>query len=443
MVFTQVIENFVIIWRGLVTAVSAVVAAFTAVGTAVQSVVSTMASVGTQISNAWNAIPGIVSAVWNTVVTTVTGAITSLVTIVVNGGTQVMTEVGTWPGRIKGFFADAGSWLVEAGKNIVQGLISGISDMATAAVAKAQELASSVKNAFTSFLGIHSPSTVMADIGGFIGQGLIDGLKSKQSEIEKTVQGIGQTVKDVFDWSGYAQRGLDAGFDFAGANADQFMSDLGIGGKGFISQLGEQGLKLGTQLAGQALTHRRDLDVSGYRPSTAIWWHCVSCRSGGRTAFLVLPWFTSLRLVESRRSVPCKSRTERCRSSPPTGACAVSRALAPIRVVVSALDYPTDRPIGRAPVDSLNTPWGTPSDWRTGAVRSSGVGARCTQRRLENRPTTSSGVSTRKYFTGLPGMVPARQLFVSFTRAWRAASRDIPARSAISRTVECSSVSIV
>ncbi|SKT67092.1 Uncharacterised protein [Mycobacteroides abscessus subsp. abscessus] len=32
------------------------------------------------------------------------------------------------------------------------------------------------------------------------------------------------------------------------------MSDLGISGKGFISQLGEQGLKLGTQFAGQALT---------------------------------------------------------------------------------------------------------------------------------------------------------------------------------------------
>ncbi len=126
--------------------------------------------------------------------------------------------------------------------------------MIDSAVAKAKELAGAVKNAVTGFLGIHSPSTVMADIGGFIGDGLINGMKAKQGEIEKTAQSIGQSIKDAFDWSDYEQRGIDAGFAFAGANADQFMSDLGISGKGFISQLGEQGLKLGTQFAGQALT---------------------------------------------------------------------------------------------------------------------------------------------------------------------------------------------
>lgn len=173
---------------------------------------------------------------------------------IADAGSQIMAEVGSWPGKIQSFFSDAINWLVDAGRNVVQGLIKGISGMIDSAVAKAKELAGAVKNAVTGFLGIHSPSTVMAAIGGFIGDGLINGLKSKQGQIEKTAQSIGQTVKDAFDWSGYAQRGLDAGFAFAGANADQFMSDLGIGGKGFISQLGEQTLKLGTQFAGQGLT---------------------------------------------------------------------------------------------------------------------------------------------------------------------------------------------
>ncbi|MBN7319707.1 hypothetical protein IUS99_23375 [Mycobacteroides abscessus subsp. massiliense] len=172
---------------------------------------------------------------------------------IAEAGSQIMAEVGSWPGKIQSFFSDAINWLVDAGRNVVQGLINGISGMIDSAVAKAKELAGAVKNAVTGFLGIHSPSTVMADIGGFIGQGLIDGLKSKQGEIEKTAQGIGQSVRDAFDWSGYAQRGIDAGFAFAGANADQLMSDLGIGGKGFISQLGEQGLKFGMDFAGKAL----------------------------------------------------------------------------------------------------------------------------------------------------------------------------------------------
>ncbi|RIS72117.1 hypothetical protein D2E70_04080 [Mycobacteroides abscessus] len=173
---------------------------------------------------------------------------------IAEAGSAILSEVGSWPGKIQSFFSDAINWLVDAGRNVVQGLINGISGMIDSAVAKAREMAQRVKDAVTDFLGIHSPSTVMAAIGGFIGDGLINGLKSKQGQIEKTAQSIGQTVKDAFDWSGYAQRGLDAGFAFAGANADQFMSDLGIGGKGFISQLGEQTLKLGTQFAGQGLT---------------------------------------------------------------------------------------------------------------------------------------------------------------------------------------------
>ncbi|MBN7499037.1 hypothetical protein I3U82_02845 [Mycobacteroides abscessus subsp. abscessus] len=205
-------------------------------------------------ANLWGSIQSAATSAWNGIVSAVSSAITNVVSAIVSGGSQIMAEVGSWPGKIQSFFADAGSWLIAAGENIVRGLIAGIGNMITSAVAKAKELAGAVKNAVTGFLGIHSPSTVMADIGGFIGDGLINGMKAKQGQIEKTAQSIGQSIKDAFDWSDYEQRGIDAGFAFAGANADQFMSDLGISGKGFISQLGEQGLKLGTQLAGQALT---------------------------------------------------------------------------------------------------------------------------------------------------------------------------------------------
>ncbi|MBN7451771.1 phage tail protein [Mycobacteroides abscessus] len=228
------------VWQGLKDSWNAVVSFF-------QGAVSFFA-------NMWSSIQSAASGAWNGIVSAVSAAISNVVSAIVSGGSQIMAEVGSWPGKIQSFFADAGSWLVSAGQALVQGFITGISGMIDSAVAKATELASRVKSAVTGFLGIHSPSTVMADIGGFIGQGLIDGLKSKQGEIEKTAQGIGQGVRDAFDWSGYAQRGIDAGFAFAGANADQFMSDLGIGGKGLISQIGEQGLKFGTQLAGQALT---------------------------------------------------------------------------------------------------------------------------------------------------------------------------------------------
>ncbi|MDO3233196.1 cation transporter [Mycobacteroides abscessus subsp. abscessus] len=223
------------------------------IGSLTASIITELSQIPTQLATAWSSIPAIAQSAWNGVVQTVSGALTGVLNVVINGGFQIVGEVTTWPGKIAAALAGLFQAGFDAGAQLVQGFINGISGMIDSAVAKAREMAQRVKDAVTDFLGIHSPSTVMAAIGGFIGDGLINGMKSKQGQIEKTAQGIGQSIKDAFDVSGYAQRGIDAGFAFAGANADQFMSDLGIGGKGLLSQLGEQGLKLGTQFAGQAL----------------------------------------------------------------------------------------------------------------------------------------------------------------------------------------------
>ncbi|AEL17859.1 tail length tape measure protein [Mycobacterium phage Trixie] len=106
----------------------------------------------------------------------VTSAVTTWVSSWSNGVQQVSDYVGQLPGKIKSWFDDAGSWLIEAGKNIVQGLINGIGSMISSAVSKAKELASGVKNAVTSFLGIHSPSKVFEQLGIYTGQGYAIGL---------------------------------------------------------------------------------------------------------------------------------------------------------------------------------------------------------------------------------------------------------------------------
>lgn len=223
------------------------------IGSLTASILTELSKVPTQMASLWGQIPGIAQAAWNGVIQTVSGVLAGVLNVVINGGFQIIGEVTTWPGRITAALAGLFQAGFQAGAQLVQGFIQGIGSLITNAVAKAQELASSVKDAVTGFLGIHSPSTVMADIGGFIGDGLINGMKAKQGEIEKTAQSIGQSIKDVFDWSDYEQRGIDAGFAFAGANADQFMSDLGISGKGVLSQLAEQGIGFGTKLGGQLL----------------------------------------------------------------------------------------------------------------------------------------------------------------------------------------------
>ncbi|SIJ97079.1 Phage-related protein [Mycobacteroides abscessus subsp. abscessus] len=206
-------------------------------------------------ANLWGSIQSAATSAWNGIVSAVSSAITNVVSAIVSGGSQIMAEVGSWPGKIQSFFADAGSWLIAAGQQLVQGFINGMSDMIGAAVAKAREFASRVKNAVTDFLGIHSPSRVMHDLGQYTGQGFADGLESQKEKITNVAADIAKSVKDQFgiDLPALGQKGLDTAFGFGEANGRQLMSDLGMGG-GALTALADQGLQFGKQALGQALT---------------------------------------------------------------------------------------------------------------------------------------------------------------------------------------------
>lgn len=229
------------VWQGLKDSWNAVVTFF-------QNAVSFF-------SNMWSSIQSAASGAWNGIVSAVSSAITNVVSAIVNGGSQIMAEVGSWPGKIQSFFSDAINWLVDAGRNVVQGLINGISGMIDSAVAKAREMAQRVKDAVTDFLGIHSPSRVMHDLGQYTGQGFADGLESQKEKITNVAADIAKSVKDQFgiDLPALGQKGLDTAFGFGEANGKQLMSDLGIGG-GAITAALDQGLQIGKQMLGNGLT---------------------------------------------------------------------------------------------------------------------------------------------------------------------------------------------
>ena len=98
------------------------------------------------------------------------------------------------PGKIKGVFADAGSWLLSAGKSIIEGLIRGIGSMAGDVVGAVEHIGSSILGHISSFLGISSPSKKMITIGAATIQGLIIGLQGGQSAVNAAVTAIGNTV---------------------------------------------------------------------------------------------------------------------------------------------------------------------------------------------------------------------------------------------------------
>lgn len=139
-------------------------------------------------SGLWNTVKGLASSAWNGI----TGAVR-------NGVNSVVNTVSGIGGKIKGAFSGAGSWLLSAGNNIIQGLINGIKGAIGNAVAAVKNAASSVVNAAKSALGIHSPSRVFRDeVGKMIPAGLGVGVRKNETLAVRPVQNM---VSDLLPYS--------------------------------------------------------------------------------------------------------------------------------------------------------------------------------------------------------------------------------------------------
>lgn len=102
-------------------------------------------------------------------------------------------KVGQWflalPGKIKGALVGAATWLVDVGKNIVQGLINGVASLAQKAVDSVLNIGANMVSGVKSFLGIESPSRVFREeVGVQIGAGLIQGIDSQKLAIDSSIQ---------------------------------------------------------------------------------------------------------------------------------------------------------------------------------------------------------------------------------------------------------------
>ncbi|MGO5463521.1 hypothetical protein, partial [Bifidobacterium animalis] len=102
------------------------------------------------------------------------------------------------PGRIRGALSDAGSWLIDTGKNIVQGLINGMTSLAGKIGSYfLDKIPGWIRKPFESALGIHSPSRVFAGYGENIGQGLINGVQSMAGSVKGAAQSLANSAADV------------------------------------------------------------------------------------------------------------------------------------------------------------------------------------------------------------------------------------------------------
>jgi hypothetical protein len=123
------------------------------------------------ISNIFNDIKNVVSTVWDYVWSHV-------IEETIQSAQSVENHLDTFVSWIGQKFSNAGTWLIDAGKDLIQGLYNGASSMIADVGSWASKIGGDIVNAVKSFFGIHSPSTVFMGIGTNIMLGLLKGLVS-------------------------------------------------------------------------------------------------------------------------------------------------------------------------------------------------------------------------------------------------------------------------
>ena len=128
-----------------------------------------------------------------------------------DGILEVLSNIGTWikehiaipflDGIAKAFGLNAdGEELFEIGVNIVSGFLNGIVDMVKSIASWIDEhIFQPFINGFKKVFGIHSPSTVMAEMGKYIMQGLLNGISSFIGPVIDSIKNVWDGIKEVFN----------------------------------------------------------------------------------------------------------------------------------------------------------------------------------------------------------------------------------------------------
>lgn len=152
----------------------------------------------------------IINAAWNAVITFINGfadaidqkgpelqaAVNKLITAIVNFIKNGLV------GMANKFSPQAGT----IGRNIINGIVNGVSGAAGALYNKMRNVASSALSSFKSTLGIHSPSRVFATAAGFIVAGIVQGINKNQDDAVDAMSGLGSEMANAMsnldaDWN--------------------------------------------------------------------------------------------------------------------------------------------------------------------------------------------------------------------------------------------------
>lgn len=180
--------------------------------------------------------------------------------------TEGYKAVNNWwlmlPYNIGKFFLDAGSWLLQAGKDILNGLWDGIKSVFGTIMDGITNFAGGFVDGFKDAMGIKSPSTIMAENGKYIMEGLGQGIDAQQGSVVANVVKVPQQIVAAFASSKtlLVQSGTDvmAGL---GTGMDQGQQKITAGVSAFVTKVGQSFTELTTTVTAQSTQLNTSLDT--------------------------------------------------------------------------------------------------------------------------------------------------------------------------------------
>lgn len=200
---------FSTIWEGIKSIVGTI---FGGIKDNISSTLNTIRSVWTTI---WNAVGGFFTGIWNGIKSGATSGIKA-----------VYNTITGIKASITGFFSNAGSWLVDAGRNIMDGFLKGL----TAAFEKVKDFVGGIGSWIADHKGPKAYDlALLVPAGGWIMEGLEDGLTNQFESVKRAVNAFGPDLESVFSANLHAP--LTGAAAFGGIPATS-----GVGAPGGVTQ---------------------------------------------------------------------------------------------------------------------------------------------------------------------------------------------------------------
>lgn len=198
----QILQAGITLLLALVDALPTVIdALIAALPQIIESTVSTLVAAAPQIVQAGiTLLLALIEAI-PVIVPQIVAALPQIITAIINGliaaGPQVLASAQEVWGQITAavpqLIADIGAAVPE----IINGIVNGLAAGASAVWDAACQLGSNILGGIKSFLGINSPSTVMAKQGNYIIQGLLNGLETMPDAVSQLFQ---STLDSITTW---------------------------------------------------------------------------------------------------------------------------------------------------------------------------------------------------------------------------------------------------